>query len=137
MVTSTSGLLWTIKKQSMLLLCNQSEYLLSRYNKKLKCHKTHNAYIFMTVTFSPCKRTAWSQKKGKKFVVEEHHVEGIAGCISFHDGVGTISPFQKMKIQGKCKCCALPRVGLGSFLLVPSWPSYLLVMCTFLCSLYS
>lgn len=120
MVTGTPGLLWTIKKQ---------------YNKKPKRHKTHNAHISMTVTFSPCKRTAWSQKKGKKFVREEHPVGGIAGCISFHDGVGTISPFQKMKIQGKRKCCALPRVGLGSFLLVPSWSFYLLVMCTFLCSL--
>lgn len=127
MVTSTPGLLWTIKKQSMLLLCNQSEYLLSGTIRNLNVTKP-TMLIFSWYT-------AWSQKKGKKFVVEEHHVGGIAGCISFHDDVGTISPFQKMKIQGKCKCCALPRAGLGSFLLVPSWPFYLLVMCTFLCSL--
>lgn len=82
----------------MLLLCNQSEYLLSSY-KKLKSHNTHNAHIIMPITFSPYKHAAWNQRKERQFVVEAHCVESIGGCLCFHDSVGTICPFQIMEVQ--------------------------------------
>lgn len=55
MVTGTPGLLWTIKKQ---------------YNKKPKRHKTHNAHISMTVTFSPCKLLLGARKRERSLFLK-------------------------------------------------------------------